>query len=417
MLATCFDILHLALVTRGRLIRVNSQAPCRFGRIVICCVLFAAAPAVLAESKSCGDESLKQAEELLVEAMREHKLSYAAKGYKGGYSGSEPREHLQKHREECAKIEAAYKEKIDKALDKYEEALEPLLKKHKDAWEDFTALKSQRVVCARVPCDRFESGFMVWKFYSLGRLVMALDGCGWSTDEDGKSDAGMWNDRGRAYESNYAYDEATESYEKALAIFRKNWDRKGEATVLNNIAGIFLVSDPKRARQYYRESLNLSFRNGNPNLEAITLNNMGALCRSPKAKEYFDFVDCLKFHEASLKVCKSIGFREAELLNLEQITKIYSELKEKRLEQIRDSYSPGQKTDPEDEAFFKKQEEYEEQLEAIEKIMISDEMMRRLKDYGATVVVGSDTYTSIGDWFLRKIMGRETMTVTDEKDD
>ncbi|MDT9298605.1 MAG: tetratricopeptide repeat protein, partial [Arthrospira platensis PCC 7345] len=65
-------------------------------------------------------------------------------------------------------------------------------------------------------------------------------------------------------------------YQQALTISREVRDRRGEATTLNNIGGVYgAIGEPQEALTYYQQALTIRREVRDRAGEATTLNNIG----------------------------------------------------------------------------------------------------------------------------------------------
>lgn len=100
------------------------------------------------------------------------------------------------------------------------------------------------------------------------------------------------------------YDAARQLDEQALALFRKWDDKRGIASVLNNLGLIaHELSRFGEARQYFQESLSLlTGLDERGHARAVVLNNLGLASR-----EQNDYVEAKRLLEEGLRVRKEIG--------------------------------------------------------------------------------------------------------------
>ncbi len=158
-------------------------------------------------------------------------------------------------------------------------------------------------------------------------------------------------------------EQAMESYEQAMRIFRELGEKKGEATTLNRFGTLYLGIDFERALRYYEDALKL-YREIENHVGASTVcNNIGILYnqlgqyknaleylkqalkmeteRGSKHGEETVYVnmgniysaldkhyDAMKYYESALKIARQTGNRESEGICLNNIGLKYDTLGE-----------------------------------------------------------------------------------------
>jgi tetratricopeptide (TPR) repeat protein len=111
---------------------------------------------------------------------------------------------------------------------------------------------------------------------------------------------------------------AQQHYLRALETFRKNGDREGEASSLNNLGNIAKTrGDLVEAERLHRESLAIEREFGNREGEASSLNNLGNI-----ASTRGDLVEAERLHRESLAIKREFGNREGEAMSLNNLGNI-----------------------------------------------------------------------------------------------
>ncbi len=123
---------------------------------------------------------------------------------------------------------------------------------------------------------------------------------------------------------------ALTTFQQALALARQTKDRRGEATILNNLGLIYnSVGQPQRALEFYQQAL-LIIREVNDSLEerlrqrtgeAVTLNNIGLV--------YYNIGQpqrALEFFQQALPIRREIGDRAGEATTLNNLGGVYDSI-------------------------------------------------------------------------------------------
>ncbi|MEO0966757.1 MAG: tetratricopeptide repeat protein, partial [Cyanobacteria bacterium J06639_18] len=115
-------------------------------------------------------------------------------------------------------------------------------------------------------------------------------------------------------------------YNQALPLSRAVGDRSGEATTINNIAGVFLeLGEKQKALSFYNQALPLRRAVGDRSGEATILNNIGAV--------YSDLGEqqkALSYYNQALPLRRAVGDRGGEATTLNNLGRVYSALGEKQ---------------------------------------------------------------------------------------
>jgi tetratricopeptide (TPR) repeat protein len=122
---------------------------------------------------------------------------------------------------------------------------------------------------------------------------------------------------------------AQQHYIRALESFRKNGDRLGEATSLNNLGNIAQTrGDLAEAERLHRESLAIKREIGNRQGEAASLNNLGIIAQQRGNVPLAELL-----HLEGLAITREIGDKQGEansLVNLALIAQSRKKRKEQR---------------------------------------------------------------------------------------
>jgi CHAT domain-containing protein/Flp pilus assembly protein TadD len=139
---------------------------------------------------------------------------------------------------------------------------------------------------------------------------------------DRRGEASVLNDMGVVYRLLGETQKALEKYNEVLPIRRAIGDRGGEATVLNNMGVVYeSLGETQRALEKYNEALPIRRAVSDRQGEAFTLGSIGRIYRSlgetQKALE--------KYNEALL-ILRAIGDRQGEATTLNNIGVVYDSL-------------------------------------------------------------------------------------------
>jgi tetratricopeptide (TPR) repeat protein len=109
-------------------------------------------------------------------------------------------------------------------------------------------------------------------------------------------------------------------YEQTLPLMGEVGDRAGEATTLNNMAGVYLATgQPERALALFEQALPLMREVGDRAGEAATLNNMGQVYSATGQPER-----ALELFEQALPLMREVGDRAGEAATLNNMAGVYS---------------------------------------------------------------------------------------------
>jgi CHAT domain-containing protein/tetratricopeptide (TPR) repeat protein len=138
-----------------------------------------------------------------------------------------------------------------------------------------------------------------------------------------------WAERSRALvNAGYAYfdlrqmDNALDYYEESLTQSRSEGNRRGEASALRAIGGVYSYQGNKQmAFQYHSDAVSLFRVVGDRNGEAVALNGLGYVYRN--LADYTKSLDC---YLRALEIFRALGNREYENFTLTRVGKAYEGL-------------------------------------------------------------------------------------------
>lgn len=116
----------------------------------------------------------------------------------------------------------------------------------------------------------------------------------------------------------------TENYIRALKLFRKYYNKKGESAALHNIGRSFKISwDFDKALQYYRQSLQISTTIKDSLQMAGNLVNIGNIYL-----ERFKFEEAITYYEKSIEISSKINDLKGEAIAFLNLGQVYLRKKE-----------------------------------------------------------------------------------------
>ena len=141
---------------------------------------------------------------------------------------------------------------------------------------------------------------------------------------DRSGEARSLNNLGLVYFSLGQYPKAIELHQQSLAISQEIGDRNGEANSLMNLGNVYNnLGEYPKAIEYYQHSLSIFQEIGDRNGEASSLGNLGIvydiLGEYPQAIEYY---------QQSLAIKQEIGDRNGEANSLNNLGNVYNNLGE-----------------------------------------------------------------------------------------
>ena len=118
------------------------------------------------------------------------------------------------------------------------------------------------------------------------------------------------------------YDGAVEYYTMALEINRKCGHEADIATILNNIAITYAMTDNgEKAQQSANQSLDIRNEIGDRRSASAALANLGVLCHNHRKLE-----TALSYYEEAMAICKEMGYRNGISSHLTNIAQTYHDM-------------------------------------------------------------------------------------------
>ncbi len=115
---------------------------------------------------------------------------------------------------------------------------------------------------------------------------------------------------------------ALTTFQQALALARQAKDRRGEATILNNIGLIYnSVGQPQRALEFYQQALPIIREVNDRTGEAITLSNIGLVYNNIGQPQR-----ALEFYQQALPITREVNNRLGEASTLTGIGFVYNNI-------------------------------------------------------------------------------------------
>jgi CHAT domain-containing protein len=115
---------------------------------------------------------------------------------------------------------------------------------------------------------------------------------------------------------------ALTTFQQALALARQTKDRRGEATILNNIGLIYnSVGQPQRALEFYQQALPIIREVNDRTGEAITLSNIGLVYNNIGQPQR-----ALEFYQQALPITREVNNRLGEASTLTGIGFVYNNI-------------------------------------------------------------------------------------------
>ncbi|GGA35808.1 CHAT domain-containing tetratricopeptide repeat protein [Okeania sp. KiyG1] len=119
---------------------------------------------------------------------------------------------------------------------------------------------------------------------------------------------------------------AIAKWEKALLLFRKTGNLRGEAVILTGIGSVYdLLGEKQKALNYYNQALPLYQQVGDRREEAVVLNNIGSVYDSLGEKQ-----TALNYYNQALPLYQQVGDKGREATTLNNIGSVYNSLGEKQ---------------------------------------------------------------------------------------
>jgi tetratricopeptide (TPR) repeat protein len=153
------------------------------------------------------------------------------------------------------------------------------------------AIEAGKIAVKKYPNNPYAHGCLSISYYKIGEFKLALEHMkkAESLTSDKEDLMQVYNWLGLIYSGMGYLDDAILYYNRSLSLARSLGDRRGQATVLNNIAGIYRdKGELDKALGYFEESLRLQT---DEKEKATIYNNMAVIYREKddyqKAVEYF----------------------------------------------------------------------------------------------------------------------------------
>jgi len=136
---------------------------------------------------------------------------------------------------------------------------------------------------------------------------------------DRRGEANTLDNLGSVYQFLGNYSNALDYYQQSLTIARDIGDRAGEAATLSSIGVVNrLLRNYRDALDYYQQSLAIARDVGDCIREGITLNNLGSVYQS-----LGNYRDALDYYQQSLAIARDVGDRVGEGIILSNIGVVY----------------------------------------------------------------------------------------------
>jgi tetratricopeptide (TPR) repeat protein len=123
------------------------------------------------------------------------------------------------------------------------------------------AIEAGKIAVKKYPNNPYAHGCLSMSYYEIGELKLALEHMkkAESLTSDKRSLMHIYNWLGLIYSGMGYPDDALLYYSRSLSLARGLGDRRGQATVLSNIAGIYYKKgELDKALGYFEESLRLT---------------------------------------------------------------------------------------------------------------------------------------------------------------
>jgi len=139
---------------------------------------------------------------------------------------------------------------------------------------------------------------------------------------DRQGEGAVLNNIGLVYDNLGQYPQSLKYYEQSLVITKDIGDKAGEGAVLNNIGAVYdNLGQYPQALKYYEQSLVIRKEVGDKAGEGTTLNNIGEVYRN-----LGQYPQALKYYEQSLVIRKEVGDKAGEGTTLNNIGVVYTNL-------------------------------------------------------------------------------------------
>ncbi|GBO54374.1 hypothetical protein APA_2322 [Pseudanabaena sp. lw0831] len=166
-------------------------------------------------------------------------------------------------------------------------------------------------------------GVAMLTFLSCGQVqIMMSESVQSQTTQDRRSEADQLINLGNQQFNKSQYQEALQSYQLALDIYRAIEDRKGEGNSLNNLGNTYdSLGQYQKAIDFFQQSLITAKQIGDLYSEGRVLGNLGLVYDS--LGQYQKAID---YHQQSLEISKKLGNRMGENASLNNLGLAYDSL-------------------------------------------------------------------------------------------
>ncbi|BAY66831.1 TPR repeat-containing protein (plasmid) [Calothrix brevissima NIES-22] len=225
------------------------------------------------------------------------------------------------------------------------------------------------------------------------------------TQEQLKDEARTLNIQGLQLLQQAKYQEALESFQQALVIFRNTGDKPFEAATLNNIGGVYKNQGKYREALEVLQQALVIFRNyADKNFEGLTLNGIGTCY-----EEIGEYQNALSHYQQSLNIFEQTKFTDGKATSLNNIGEVYRRMGDyqKALENYQQSLTLLQQTGNKTHeartianigSLYSNVGQYQQSLEFHQKAL---EIQKDINDQAGE----GRTYTSIGEVY--SILGKQ----------
>jgi CHAT domain-containing protein/tetratricopeptide (TPR) repeat protein len=168
-------------------------------------------------------------------------------------------------------------------------------------------------------------GIAMLTFLSCGQVQIGMsESVQAQTTQDRRSEADQLINLGNQQFNKSQYQEALQSYQLALDIYRAIEDRKGEGYSLNNLGNAYdSLGQYQKAIDFFQQSLTIAKKIGDLYSEGRVLGNLGLVYDS--LGQYQKAID---YHQQSLAISKKLGNRIGEDASLNNLGLAYDSLKQ-----------------------------------------------------------------------------------------
>ncbi len=185
------------------------------------------------------------------------------------------------------------------------------------------AIEAGKIAVKKYPNNLYAHRCLAMSYYEIGELKLALEHMkkAESLTSDKRSLMLVYNWLGLIYSGMGYSDNAILYYNRSLRLARSLGDRRGQATVLNNIAGIYYEKrELDKALGYYEESLRLTT---NEKEKAAIYNNI-AMIYDQKG----DYQKAVEYSQKAIEIEERYGDYHGASISKLNLGGIYREMKD-----------------------------------------------------------------------------------------